>query len=193
IPRRKKRFMSENVNRREFVKGAVALGAARNLMARGAKATSTARAIGPNDKIQLGIIGVGGRGAYLARQFTMHGEQHGSCKIVALADVWAKRKNQHAKTYNCDGYLDYREIINRKDVDAIVVATPDHWHAQIALEGMDRGKDVYLEKPMCHTIEEAKQLAATVRETKRVLQVGSQTTSAEQWHLAKKYIADGAI
>ena len=84
-------------------------------------------------------------------------------------------------------------MLNRQDVDAVIVATPDHWHASIALEAMDKGKDVYLEKPMCHTIEEAKQLAATVRETKRVLQVGSQTTSADQWHQAKKYIADGAI
>ena len=56
-------------------------------------------------------------------------------------------------------YLDYREVINRPDIDAIVVATPDHWHARIALEAMDHGKDVYLEKPMCHTIDEAKQLA----------------------------------
>ena len=75
----------------------------------------------------------------------------------------------------------------------MLIATPDHWHAKIALEAMDRGKDVYVEKPMCHTIEEAKQLSATVRETKRVLQVGSQTTSADQWHKAKKAIADGMI
>ena len=84
-------------------------------------------------------------------------------------------------------------MIGRPDIDAVVVATPDHWHAKIALEAMDHGKDVYLEKPMCHTIEEAKQLAVTVHETKRVLQVGSQTTSAEQWWKAKKAIADGMI
>ena len=93
----------------------------------------------------------------------------------------------------CDGYLDYREIINRKDIDAVVVATPDHWHARIALEAMDHGKDVYLEKPMCHTIDEAQQLVNTVKETGRVLQVGSQTTSADQWWKAKKAIADGMI
>ena len=78
-------------------------------------------------------------------------------------------------------------------VDAVIVATPDHWHAPIAIAAMDKGKDVYCEKPMCHTIEQAKQLAAKVHEKKRVMQVGSQTTSADQWHKAKKYIADGAI
>jgi predicted dehydrogenase len=189
--------MFEHLNRRDFVKGAVtagaALGGARSALARPSKSASTGRVIGANDKINVGIIGVGGRGAYLARYFNSYGEKTGACKIVAIADVWTKRKNAEAKRYNCDGYLDYREIVNRKDVDAIVVATPDHWHAPIALEGMDKGKDVYLEKPMCHTIEEAKQLAATVRETKRVMQIGSQTTSADQWHKAKKYIADGAI
>ena len=84
-------------------------------------------------------------------------------------------------------------MLDRKDVDAVVIATPDHWHAKIALAAMDNGKDVYLEKPMCHTIDEAKQLVDTVKATKRVLQVGSQTTSAEQWWKAKKAIADGAI
>jgi len=112
---------------------------------------------------------------------------------VAVADVYEKRKKAASDKYKCEGYLDYREIINRVDVDAVVVATPDHWHAAIALEALDHGKDVYLEKPMCHTIDEARHLSQTVKETKRVLQVGSQTTSAPQWHLAKKYIADGAI
>jgi predicted dehydrogenase len=78
-------------------------------------------------------------------------------------------------------------------VDAVIIATPDHWHAKIALDAMDHGKDVYLEKPMCHTNEEAKLLVNTVKETKRVLQVGSQTTSADQWWKAKKAIADGMI
>ena len=188
--------MSEPVNRRDFMKSAAAvgttLGAARNAFGKSSKAV-TGRVIGANDKINLGLIGVGGRGGYLAREFTRYGEKTGAAKIVAVCDVWERRKREAAEMYKADGYLDWREVVNRKDVDAVLVATPDHWHAKIALEAMDKGKDVYLEKPMCHTIEEGKQLAATVRETKRVLQVGSQTTSADQWHQAKKYIADGAI
>src|SRR5262245_30458671 len=112
--------MSENVNRRNFIKSAVAagatLGAARSVLAQ-----STGRVIGPNDKIQLGIIGVGGRGAYLARQFSTYGEKTGACKIVAVCDVWAKRKNEAGQRYNCESYLDYRDVIARNDVDAIVV------------------------------------------------------------------------
>lgn len=149
--------------------------------------------ISANDRIQLGMIGMGGRGADLARAFNSFGQKTGACKIVAIADVWTKRKNAEAKRHNCNGYLDYREIVGRKDIDAIAIATPDHWHTRMALEGMDAGKDVYLETPMCRTIDEAKQLAATVRETGRVLQIGSQNTSADQWHQAKRCIAQGAI
>ena len=84
-------------------------------------------------------------------------------------------------------------MIDRPDIDAVIVATPDHWHATSRSKRWTAAKTSTCEKPMCHTIEEAKQLAATVQETKRVLQVGSQTTSADQWHKAKKAIADGMI
>src|SRR5439155_12683804 len=88
---------------------------------------------------------------------------------------------------------DYREVLAKSDVDAVIIATPDHWHGKMAIDAMDKGKDVYLEKPMVHTNEEARQLVATVKETKRILQVGSQTTSADIWAKAKKAIADGMI
>ena len=112
---------------------------------------------------------------------------------MAVADVYEKRKKRAGERFKCDGYLDYHEVIARKDVDAVIVATPDHWHAKLALEAMDAGKDVYLEKPMCHTNRRGKATGDTVKETKRVLQVGSQTTSADQWWKAKKAIADGMI
>ena len=185
------------MNRREFVTGAAGIGAslsaaAKSFAARPGKA-SASRVIGANDRIHIGVIGVGGRGAYLAREFAGIGERTNGCQIVAVCDVWEKRKKENAELHKCDGYLDYREIVNRQDVDVVVIGTPDHWHAKMALDAMDRGKDVYLEKPMCHTTDEARQLAATVRETKRVLQVGSQTTSSDQWHKARKAIADGMI
>jgi len=192
--------MAENeasVNRRDFMKQAAGVGAALGVAtnafgARPARASS-GRVVGANDKINIGVIGVGGRGSYLAHTFAGIAERTNDCKVVAVCDVYEKRKRKNAESLKCEGFLDYREVISRPDIDAIVVATPDHWHARIALEAMDQGKDVYLEKPMCHTIEEAKQLSATVHETKRVLQVGSQTTSAEQWWKAKKAIADGMI
>jgi predicted dehydrogenase len=149
--------------------------------------------LGANDRINVAAIGVGGRGTYVSHKFAEIGGANNSCQIVAVCDVYQKRLNKNKERHKCDGYLDYREVIARKDIDAVIVTTPDHWHARVAMAAMDAGKDVYCEKPMCHTIDEARLLVNTVKETKRVLQVGSQTTSALQWHLAKKAIADGAI
>jgi predicted dehydrogenase len=188
---------SSNFDRRDFLRQAGVVGAALGpVRAAFAKASSRAsgRVLGANDRINIGVIGVGGRGSGDAASFAKIGADNNSCQVVAVADCYQKRINTNKERLKIqDGYLDYREIINRKDIDAVVIATPDHWHARIALEAMDHGKDVYLEKPMCHTIDEARQLVATVKETGRVLQVGSQTTSADQWWKAKKAIADGMI
>jgi predicted dehydrogenase len=184
-----------SINRRQFVRRATQAGAAFGIAGRamGARPGKTGRVIGANDRINIGCIGVGGRGSYLAREFGGIGDRTNGCQIVAVCDVYRKRARANAEAHKCDMTLDYREILSRPDIDAVLIATPDHWHAKIAVEAMDNAKDVYVEKPMCHTIEEAKQLSATVKETKRVLQVGSQTTTADQWHKAKKAIADGMI
>jgi predicted dehydrogenase len=150
------------------------------------------RVIEANDTINLGIIGVGGRGTSVGRNFAAVAETH-PCKIVAVSDVYQKRVDQNKEMHKCDGYLDYRELLARKDIDAVIIATPDHQHAHMSLEAMDLGMDVYVEKPMCHTIAETKQMIDKVKQSGRVLQVGSQTTSADQWYKAKKAIADGAI
>jgi predicted dehydrogenase len=184
-------------SRRDFLGQAGALGATLGSIGSSfakSSSRSSSRVIGAHDRIAIGIIGVGGRGTDDARNFARVGAENNSCQVVAVADCYQKRINRAKDLLKLnDGYLDYREILDRKDIDAVVVATPDHWHARIALEAMDRGKDVYLEKPMCHTIDEARQLVNTVKETGRVLQVGSQTTSADQWWKAKKAIADGMI
>src|SRR5205085_7462015 len=104
-----------------------------------------------------------------------------------------KRLKMAKEAAKCDGHLDYRELLQRKDVDAVIIATPDHWHAPMAIEALKLGKDVYLEKPMTHTVEEAKEVYETVKKTGRVLQVGSQTTSSDQWWKARKAIQDGMI
>jgi predicted dehydrogenase len=191
-----------SLDRRDFLRKAsavsVALGSAGAALgspkaSKSSGARSSGRVIGANDRITIGVIGVGGRGSSDANSFAAVGAKNNSCQIVAVADTYQKRVNVNKERHKCDGYLDYREILNRKDIDAVVIATPDHWHARIALEAMDLGKDVYLEKPMCHTIDEAHMLVNTVKETGRVLQVGSQTTSADQWWKAKKAIADGMI
>ena len=186
----------DSLERRQFLMG-VGMASSAFASARPA-AKSAGRVLGANDRINVGVIGTGGRGTYVAREFMTAGKGEGNCQIVAVCDVYQKRVNKNKEFYTkeygkCDAYLDYREVINRPDIDAVIVATPDHCHAPIALAAMDRGKDVYLEKPMCHTVEEARQLVATVKETKRVLQVGSQTTSGDQWHQAKRVIAEGML
>src|SRR3954471_21576371 len=183
--------MPSPIDRRNFLKTTgAALTAASSVIAAPVKG----RVIGANDRINVGVIGCGGRGSYDADAFAAFAKKHdNACQIVAACDVYEKRKKKVADKFKVKGYLDYRELLNQSDVDAVVIATPDHWHGKMAMDAMDKGKDVYLEKPMVHTNEEARQLVATVKETKRILQVGSQTTSADIWWKAKKAIADGMI
>jgi predicted dehydrogenase len=183
--------MSESVNRREFVRNVMgvgaALGAVRQLPAQG-------RVIGANDRINVGIIGVGVRGMGLLRQLVRMSEAGSPIQIVAVCDVYEKRKRQAQERSKAEfATLDYRELLDRKDVDVVVIATPDHWHAKMAIAAMDRGKDVYLEKPMTHTIDEARKVWQMSVQSKRVLQVGSQTCSSDQWWKARKAIQDGMI
>ena len=188
--------MTESVNRRDFVKGAAGVTAGLGQAARALRAQAgrkvTGKVIGANDRINVAIIGGGMRGPQDARSFIKAGSES-NAQILAVCDLYQRRLTQLKTLCKCDGYLDHREVLNRKDIDAIVIAVPDHWHAKLAMAALDGGKDVYLEKPMTHTIDEARQLIGKVKATQRVLQVGSQTTSAQQWWKAKKAIADGAI
>src|SRR5258708_40007488 len=124
------------MNRRQFVQHATQVGAALGVAGKALGArpgrSATGRVIGANDKINIGAIGVGGRGSYLAKEFAGIGERTNSCKIVSVCDVYRKRARENAELHKCDSTLDYREIINRPDIDAVLIATPDHWHAQIA-------------------------------------------------------------
>ncbi|MBZ5594628.1 MAG: Gfo/Idh/MocA family oxidoreductase [Acidobacteriia bacterium] len=184
-------------SRRDFIASAAGMGATLGLAGRAVAArpgqTMTGRVLGANDRINVAAIGVGGRGTYVSHKFAEIGRANNSCQIVAVCDVYQKRVNRNKERHQCDGYLDYREVLNRSDVDAVIVATPDHWHARIALEAMAKGKDVYLEKPMCYTIEQARELVKAVSETQRVVQIGSQTCSADHWWKTRELIAQGAI
>ncbi len=190
--------MSNNESRRNFLKSVgatgISLGAAANAIAAksSSSAKSSSRVIGANDRINVALIGCGGRGRHDADTFARVGSKM-NCQIVAACDVYQKRVNMTADKHKVKGYLDYREVLALPDLDAVIIATPDHWHGKMAMDAMDHGKDVYLEKPMVHTNEEARLLVNTVKETKRILQVGSQTTSADIWWKAKKAIADGMI
>jgi predicted dehydrogenase len=184
------------IARREFVKtGAVAAGAAATF-----RYNVHAKIVGANDRINIASIGVGGRGTSVMRWAMEVGSTTRPAQVVAVCDVYQKRVNNAAKivTEKQGGApalatLDYREIIARKDIDAVIIATPDHWHAPIAIEAMKSGKDVYCEKPMTRTVEEAKKFYEASKATNRVVQIGSQTTSSDQWWKARKAIEDGMI
>ena len=191
--------MSDNsLDRRDFLRTVsatgITLGAATQAFAAKSIGKMSNRIIGANDRINIGVIGCGGRGSSDAQSFATYGQKNeNSCQFVGVVDVYEKRKRTQAEKHKVKGYSDYRELMNQPDIDAVVIATPDHWHGKMALDAMDAGKDVYLEKPMVHTNEEARLLVEKVKETSRVLQVGSQTTSADIWWKAKKAIADGMI
>lgn len=147
-----------------------------------------ARAASPNNKLNIAAVGIGGRG-----RSDIHG--CASENIVALCDVDEKYA---AKVFNeypeAKRYKDYREMLDKqKDIDAVIVATPDHQHAIVSMTAIKHGKHVYCEKPLTHTIYEARELAKAAREHKVVTQMGIQGHSMEGIRLVTEWINDGAI
>ncbi len=133
-----------------------------------------AKSAAKNDRPLLGAIGVGGQGRYDSRRAKEFGD------FVAVCDVdrsHAEQANQELAGGKAELYGDYRKLLERKDVEAVIVATPDHWHTKIAIEAMQAGKDVYCEKPLTLTIDEGKQICQVAKATQRVFQVGTQQRS----------------
>ncbi|MGA2131182.1 MAG: Gfo/Idh/MocA family oxidoreductase [Bryobacteraceae bacterium] len=144
-----------------------------------------------NDRIQIGAIGLGGRGTADVHEAL----GVGGVELVAVADLYAGRRTRAREVFGKDLFVtaDYHELLARKEVDAVIVATPDHWHASASIDAMNAGKDVYSEKPMVHAIEEGHAVIAAQRSTGRILQVGSQRVSSIIYQKAKDLIHDGAI
>lgn len=159
-------------------------------------ATAKGRVLGANDRINVGFIGCGGRmNTHIRRVMERH-KEHGDVQAVAVNDIWDKRK---ARAKDATGvevsavYHDYRELCARSDIDVVVIASPDHWHHLQTMEALRQGKDVYLEKPMTYTVDEAREIAAAVQASGRILQVGSQYASMDHFWKAKQAIADGLL
>jgi predicted dehydrogenase len=163
----------------------------RAFLAAGATAASSMRVMGANDRIRLGIIGTGGRGSHLIRMANLAG----GAQWVALCDAWDERRDEAQKTLGADvaKYADYRELLDRKDIDAVIVATLDHWHSRMAAAACRAGKDVFVEKPMTSLPMQGHDLVKAVRETKRVLQVGVQQRSIQHFIEAKEKFFDSGL
>ena len=148
------------------------------------------RKLSPNDKIRVALIGAGGMGTADANSSLASGAE-----IVAAADCYTGRLERAKETWGQQLFTtrDYREILAKPDIDAVIVATPDHWHAQIAIEAMNAGKDVYVEKPMVQKIADGRLVVEAAKKTGRILQVGSQRVSSLVYQKAKDLIAAGAI
>jgi len=144
-----------------------------------------------NDAIQFALIGAGGQG----QGDTHTALQVPGVKLVAVADCYDGRLVHAKEMWGSDIFTtrDYREVFSRKDVDAVLIATPDHWHKQAAVDAMRAGKDVYLEKPMIHLYADGPEIIDTARSTNRVLQVGSQRVSSMVYAKAKELLVSGAI
>lgn len=154
------------------------------------------RVIGANDRINVGFVGCGGRMGTHIRYLVQRTKEKGDVQLVAVNDIYDKRKQLARQATGVDEkavYHDYRELCSRPDIDIVVIASPDHWHHLHTMAALKAGKDVYLEKPMTYTIEEAKEIAESVAASKRVVQVGSQYTSMDHFHKARKAINDGLI
>ncbi len=186
-------------NRRSFLKAAGAASATTILGARVGPVAGTlaaaqaepARPIAANDHIQIALIGAGGQGQY----DTSVAVQIPGVKLVAAADCYNGRLEHSKELWGADIFTtrDYNEILARKDIDAVIIGTPDHWHKQAAVDAMKAGKDVYCEKPMIHVYADGPEMIETARSTGRILQIGSQRVSSMIYAKAKELLASGAI
>src|SRR5262249_27556188 len=203
--------MAKKSTRREFIAraaaGAAALSASGSLISAKAEerleeminsrqAPATGRVLGANDRVNFGFIGMGGRMGEHTSYIANRQKNQGDAQAVAICDIYEKNKKRgqaQTKVSDKDIHHDYHELCARKDIDAVVIATPDRGQQRHVMEALNNGKPVHLEKPMPYTIEEARDLAHKVKATGLQLQVGSQHLSDIQHWKAREVIQSGLI
>ncbi|MDY0169190.1 MAG: Gfo/Idh/MocA family oxidoreductase [Thermoguttaceae bacterium] len=176
--------MTEKITRRTFTKATAAA-------TLGLTAASARRVLGANDRIRLGFIGVGNRGSQLLAAFLKH--EH--AQVVVLSDVSQPLLAKAAEMVDdkVDREADFRKVIQRNDIDAVVIATPDHWHAIQTIDACNAGKDVYVEKPLSITVYEGRRMVEAARRNNRVVQVGIHRRSSKLHAQLAEMIADGKL
>jgi predicted dehydrogenase len=203
------------MDRRDFLRrtgqGAALMGI--GVMVAGAAAAEVKKAVTPvdphqpktgtllkeGDTIGIGIIGVGGMGGGHLEELCGKEKAGEKVQIRAISDVYTRRLAYRQKWVksnvgrDIDTYMDYRKLLERPDIHAVVIATPDHWHALISIHALEAGKDVYCQKPVTLTTEESVQVRDKVYETGRIFQCGAQGCSEDWWWQARKFIQKGGI
>jgi len=158
-------------------------------------AASWGRVLGANNRLNMAVIGTGGMGTgHLQRLVDRASDEQ--LEVTKVCDVYRRRLDNAAKIASLPqsgATMEYERVLDDPDVDAVVIATPDHWHTKIAIEAMEAGKDVYCEKPLSHTIPQALACRDAVHRTGRTLQVGPQGTSDGTFWAARRAIAEGRI
>ena len=181
-----KQTSQSNVSRRKFIHGATAVAAATTL-----PTLAPPSVLGANEKIVMGIIGPGGRGRGVMRDFIGLG-----ATFTAVCDAYSvnRERGMELAADGAKGYTDYRKLLENKDIDAVLIGTPEHQHGVQLMDSVAAGKDAYCEKPMSHSIEEGHQMVQAVRATDRIVQVGMQRRSSPAVHKAKEMVSKcGAI
>lgn len=156
----------------------------------GMAAAAASRLAGANERVRIGVIGCGGRGRYVARWMREAGAQ-----IAGAADVYlpnAERLKEESGS-DCVVYQDFRRMLERTDIDAVLVATPDHWHAGAAVAACAAGKHVYLEKPFAYSIREGRSVVEAAKRHSRIVQPGMQHRSAEHFRECEAMVREGVI
>src|SRR5579871_8546 len=150
-----------------------------------------AQKVSANDRIRIALIGAGGMGS----GDTKYELSYPGVELAAVCDIYDGRLVRAKENWGSHIFTtrDYREVLARKDVDTVIVATPDHWHSRITIDALDAGKDVYCEKPMVHYVQEGKDVIAAQQRSGRILQIGSQYVSSLVYQKARELLQAGAI
>lgn len=185
-----------NYTRRDFIRRSATGAAGLGLMLNGnwvrLESSPLPKPAGPNDRVNLAFIGFGIRGNILLEA----AKETGQANLVAACDCYQghlARAQERTDGKIETNFAQYKKLLDHKDIDAVVVATPDHWHLPIVLDALAAGKDVYIEKPMTHTIEDGPKIIAAVQRYSRILQAGSQWVSSDQNKKAREIVASGLL
>jgi predicted dehydrogenase len=175
---------TNKISRRTFVSGSAA-----SVIVTAASAKSI---LGANNRLRIGVIGCGGM-ANNHMQALLNMKEEDDIEITAVCDVWQKRLDAAATLTGGKPFKDYRALLDQKEVDYVLIATPEHWHAKMTLDAADAGKHIYCEKPMTYSIDEAKKVVRKIQGSKIKMQVGVQGMSDNSYETASAYIKEGTL